>query len=509
MKINRTTRPCLALALFLSLRIAALTGAESQRPMNVLFIISDDLRTELGSYGGKAQTPNLDRLAGQGVRFERAYCQYPLCNPSRTSMLTGRQPTTTNLYGNREWFGAKHPDWRSLPRYFRDHGYTTLRTGKIFHSGIDDFDAWVEGGEPHGPGVGGEPANRRPAGAIQPEEEKQRLEHVIAGDVQRAPHSDRWEAVEGEAAENQGDTRVAQRALDYLRAQAAKPESAPFFLACGFAKPHSPLIAPREFFELYPLEKISLPPDFAAEPTVPPGFPAGAIRQINADLFIRRAATPEQAREMIRAYLACVSYLDWNVGRVLRELDALGLRERTIVVFWSDHGYQLGEKGKWSKAGSLWEQGTRVPLVIHDPRAAGNGRPSPRVVQSVDIYPTLAALAGLPPPEGLDGRDLSPLLVQPERPWDYPAFTVWNERMRGLSGVAVRTERWRYAEFYGPGAGRMLTDPINDPHELKNLAETPEHATIVAELSRLVHQYADGKTEPTPIAEQPAAHGAR
>src|SRR5690606_33923250 len=151
-------------------------------------------------------------------------------------------------------------------------------------------------------------------------------------------------------------------------------------------------------------DDINLPPDFAPRPTVPEGFPAGSIRMSTADLFIGREATPEQAREMIRAYLACVSYVDWNVGRVLAELDGLGLRDNTIVVFWGDHGYQLGEKGKWSKAGSLWEQGTRVPFIIHDPRAKGNGQSSPRVVELLDIYPTLVDLCGLPSYEGLEGR---------------------------------------------------------------------------------------------------------
>jgi arylsulfatase A-like enzyme len=201
---------------------------------------------------------------------------------------------------------------------------------------------------------------------------------------------------------------------------------------------------------------------------------------------------------MIRAYLACVSYADWNIGRVLDELDALGLSDNTIVVFWGDHGYQLGEKGKWSKAGSLWEQGVRVPTIIRDPRAAANGTPSPRVVQSIDFYPTLADLCGLPIPEGLDGLSLAPLLEDPNATWNHPAYTVWNERGRGISGVVVRTERWRYAEFFGPGAGAMLIDPAADPYELHNLVNEPQYAAVVEDLSALIDAYAGGKTEPTP-----------
>lgn len=477
--------------------ISASAAAEPKR-MNVLFLMSDDLRTELGAYGGLAQTPNLDRLAKQGVRFERAYCQYPLCNPSRISLLTGRHPTTTNLYGNRDWFGGRYPDWVSLPKHFKQQGYVTLRTGKIFHGGIDDFTAWAEGGEPHT--LDQQPLEKTPP-LRQPvtiPEERERVTRQLRVDRGRAAQSDRWEAVEGEAIATQGDTVVADRAIEYLRRHRESGRVEPFFLACGFSKPHSPLIAPREFFDLYRVEDMPVPIDFEPRPTVPAGFPAGSIRAINADLFIGRDATPEQAREMIRAYLACVSYMDWNVGRVLDELDRLGLRQNTIVVFLSDHGYQLGEKGKWSKAGSLWEQGARVPLVIHDPRAPGNGTVSPRIVQAVDLYPTLVELANLPKPEGLEGLSLVPLLREPKKTWDHPAYTVWNERSRGITGVVVRTERWRYAEFFGLGAGAMLTDPINDPHELINLAADPQHAAVVAELSGLIAKYAGGKTEPAP-----------
>ena len=172
------------------------------------------------------------------------------------------------------------------------------------------------------------------------------------------------------------------------------------------------------------------------------------------------------------------------------------MRDNTIVVFWGDHGYQLGEKGKWSKAGSLWEHGANVPLIVHDPRAKGNGTASSRIVQSIDIYPTLVEAAGLPKVEGLDGLSLVPLLNDPKKTWEHPAYTVWNERNRGITGVVVRTERWRYAEFFGRGAGAMLTDPIADPHEVKNLVDDPKYASVVKELSALVKKYSDGKTEP-------------
>lgn len=456
--------------------------------MNVLFLISDDMRAELNSYGSKlAKTPNLDKLAHAGVMFERAYCQYPLCGPSRASLLTGRRPTTSGLYSNREWFGATFPDWVSLPKYFKQYGYTTLRSGKVFHGGIDDTEAWVEGGEMR--------RHSNPIDTSAPSFVTKTQVSWSPG-ARVNPHSDRWEAVEGAAADELGDTKVADKAIEYIRR--SKKSGAPFFIACGFSKPHSPLVAPKEFFDLYEGEAIQLPINFASLPAVPIGFPAGSIRPWNEDLFIDRSASPEEAKAMIRAYLACVSYVDWNVGRVLDELDRQGLRENTIIVFWSDHGYQLGEQGKWSKAGSLWEQGTRVPFMVLDPRAQGNGQSSPRIVELLDIYPTLADLCGLPRPDGVDGVSLAPLLDNPDSNWDRPAYTVWNEHGKGVTGVVVRTEQWRYAEFFGLGAGAFLTDPINDPHELVNLAGDPAYKDVVARLHQLAADYVAGKTELAP-----------
>jgi len=490
MRHPRSLLPLLAL-------FCALTAGAAER-MNVLFISIDDLRNELGTYGvARALTPNLDRFAARAVRFDRAYTPYPLCNPARASILTGRYPRTLELYGNRDWFQAWYPDLVSLPKYFRQQGYQTIRHGKIFHgSTIDDAAAWDVGGVPHNLNAP-KPASSVAATPITEAEEQQRIERMIAADVRQAPGSDRWVAVEDPAElARMGDTNTTERAIAFLKNW--KPGDKPFFLGFGLGKPHSPLIAPKEFFDKYDLAQIELPVDFAARPTVPEGFPRGSIRPMNADLFIKRDATPEQAKEMIRAYLACVSYMDWNVGRVLDVLRAAGREQDTIVVFWSDHGYQLGEKGKWSKAGSLWEQGARVPLIVYDPRAKGNGRASPRVVELLDLYPTLVGLTGLPVPAGLEGHDIAPLLNQPDAKWDHPAYTVWNERGRGISGVVVRTERWRYAEFFGPGAGAFLTDPVNDPHELKNLVNDPRYADAVKELSALARAHVAGKTEPTP-----------
>lgn len=462
-----------------------LAHASAAEKMNVLFIIADDMRTELGCYGSPlAKTPNLDKLASTGVRFDRAYCQFPLCGPSRASMLTGRHPATTGVLGNRTWFGDKHPDFVSLPKYFKNNGYTSIRVGKIFHGGIDDTEAWsVDGQIRTLAGV--------PKDAVKPPANKELDEPEPDSGPGKEKHSDQWIVLKGNGEEH-GDSKSADRAIKYLR----EHKNEPFFMGCGFVKPHSPPEAPQRFYDQWDVSKIPLPADFAPRPTVPEGFPAGSIRPKNADLFVNRDASPDEARQMIRAYLASSSFMDWNVGRVLTELDALGLRKNTIIVFWGDHGYQLGEKGKWSKAGSLWEQGTRTPFFICDPREETAGKACQRVVQMIDLYPTLVELCGLKQPDGLEGRSIAPLLKDPSTPWDHPAYTVWSENGRDFSGVMVRTGQWRYAEFYGRGAGAMLLEPEKDPDEMTNLVKDPAHADVVAKLGALVRQYAAAHTPP-------------
>jgi len=302
----------------------------------------------------------------------------------------------------------------------------------------------------------------------------------------QAQYSDRMIVLDGNG-ESHGDYHTADTAIGYLQ----KYKDQPFFIACGFVKPHSPPTAPQRFFDLYDPSKIQLTPDFAASPTVPPGFPSAAIRKKNADLFIGRPASEREAREVIRAYIASISWVDWNVGRVIAELDALGLRENTVIVYAVDHGYQLGEKGKWSKAGSLFEMGTRTPFIIAAPSARGNGTPCYRIVESLDVYRTIAELTGLSVPEGVEGRSLTQFLDNPNSDWDRPAYSVWSEDGSTLHGVAVRTRDWRFAEFGPEGKnGAMLFDPKSDPLEMKNLADDPQYAPVRAELSKLTRDYA-------------------
>ena len=489
-------RPCAALcalALLLQLNAPAPAGAQGrrrvpQKRLNVLFIIADDLRPELGAYGNAAvRTPHIDRLAARGTRFDRAYAQYPLCNPSRASLLTGRYPTETGVMDNNKYFRAAHPDWVTLPQHFKNNGYATLRTGKIFHGGIDDQPSWTEGGEPVDPAIVNRGSN---AGAARPaptpragerdsdESEGEPPVQAANEGERRRRNSDRIVVLEGDG-ERHGDYRTATRAVEYLE----RYRDRPFFLAVGFVKPHSPPTAPRKYFDLYDPARVELPADFAPRPAPPAGFPEPSVPRRNADLFIGRDASPTEAREMIRAYRASTSFMDAQVGRVLDALERLGLRDNTVVVFWGDHGYHLGEKGKWSKAYSLFEVGTRVPLLIAVP--GGRARATAATVELLDLYPTLAELCGLPRPAGgVRGRSLAPLVKNPRARWGRPAYSV--TLFQNKLGRAVRTDRWRYAEWDEGRAGAMLFDHARDPGELKNLASNPAHAGTVAEMKKLL-----------------------
>jgi arylsulfatase A-like enzyme len=461
--------------------------------------MADDCRVELGCYGSMfhAMTPNLDALAKSGVRFDRIYCQFPLCNPSRASLLTGRNPTKTGVLGNRTDFRAAHPDWVSLPQLFRQNGYITVRAGKIFHGGIDDPKAWddatawttADEGGMQSSGAGHVFDTSKIAENSERDLRSPKFAPPSADKNEgqkRAQYSDRIVLLDGNG-EGHGDYHTA----DHTIANLQKYRDRPFFIACGFVKPHSPPTAPEKFFNQYDPNQIKLTPDFVAWPAVPPGFPPAAIRPHNADLFIGRGASESEAREVIRAYIASISWMDWNIGRVLAELDHLGLRRNTIIVFLADHGYQLGEKGKWSKAGSLFEMGTRVPLIVSAPGASGNGRTCARIVQSLDLYPTLVELCGLPESPELEGASITSLLENPAAAWDKPAFSIWSEDGKTIHGTAVRTERWRYVEYGKDGAnGAMLLDPHNDPLELKNLSCDAQYKSVCAELSALTRGYA-------------------
>ena len=444
---------------------------------NVLFIISDDLRPELGAYGvAGIKTPNIDKLASRSMRFDRAYAQYPVCNPSRSSMLTGRYPTETKVLNNNDYFRKFYPDTVTLPQYFMKNGYSTLRVGKIFHGGIDDPVSWTEGGEPPDPNITerGNPNFKptKPASSGDDDEKE-----VSQGAGIRESSSDRIVMLDGDG-EKQGDFKAATRAIQYIE----KYKVQPFFLGLGFVKPHSPPAAPKKFFDMYDVNKIPLPVDYGTKPKALPGAPEISIAPRNSDLFIGRDSTPETAREMKRAYWASVSFVDEQVGRVLDALDNNGLRDKTIIVLWGDHGYHLGEKGKWSKGYSLYEVGLRVPLLIAIPNQ--KGRSTARIVETLDLYPTLAELCGLPKPANQSGTSLVPLLKKPNEIWDRPAYAV---TIYGKSlGRSIRTAKWHYVEWDEGKSGNMLYATEEDPHELKNLSNDPKYAKTVAEMKAIL-----------------------
>ncbi|MHB1028916.1 MAG: sulfatase [Pirellulaceae bacterium] len=474
----------------------------TDRP-NVLFIAVDDLNTRIGCYGDPvAHTPNLNRLAQRGVRFERAYCQFPICNPSRVSLLLGRYPTTTEIidFAHPALLGS---DWVTLPQHFRNHGYDVRLLGKIFHFDKDLMKNWypeaVPGDEYPPDWSAGEKWVER-----SQKEHRQMLADLTRWEPYRTltPPPNNWvkslrtsanvfgpvsQAVEQDTETRPrpydwtADVRNSRDAVELLTRYASA--DTPFFLGVGFYKPHVPLVVPQRYFDLHPPEKMPLPSDFAPLPTAGDAVPRYALRY-NLDLFFERPVTPEDAQQAIAAYYACVSFMDEKVGMLLDALDQLRLTDNTVILLWGDHGWHLGEKGMWAK-GTLFDVSARAPLLIIDPRKSTAGRSCPRTVELVDVYPTLVELCGLPTPPGLEGQSLVPLLNDPSASWDHPAFTIvaredWLAR-------CVRTERWCYSEWDEGRRGLELYDLQADPREENNLAADPSLAATVAELSALLH----------------------
>ena len=460
---------------------AASALADGPTRMNVLFIASDDLTNNaLGAYGGPRATPNIDALARRGMRFDRAYCQFPLCNPSRASFLTGLRPDTLRVYENATQFRKNAPDVQSLPQTFRKAGYTVARVGKLFHygvpgqigtEGLDDPLSWER--------------------TVNPQGRDKDDEDLIFSLTPNAQGPGRfgatlsWLAAEGDD-EEQTDGKIALEIARLLKQSADRP----FFLACGFFRPHTPYVAPKSYFERHRLDSIDLPsvPADHRKSAPAPAFGSSKKEQ--------DAMTDDQRRQAIQAYRASASFMDAQVGVVLRTLDDLKLADKTIVIFLSDHGYHLGEHGLWQKM-SLFENSARVPLIIHDPRIKGEGRHCARTVELVDLHATLADLCGLDAPK-TDGVSLKPLLEDPERTWDRPAFTqvsrgtpttTGEEAKKGspwFMGRSVRSERYRYTEWDGGTQGVQLYDYEADPGEWKNLADDPALAPVRARHSALV-----------------------
>ena len=465
-------RPFFLLASFGLLLAVHAVAAEMPRT-NVLFIVADDLCNRLGVYGDPlVQSPHIDRLARGGVRFDRAYCQFPLCNPSRASFLTGLRPDTTRVWNLSTHFRAHLPDVVTLPQLFHQHGYFSARVGKLYHygmsqigtDGLDDPPSWNHVVNPRG----------RDRDAI---DQPGRIFLMVPGDISALS----WLPDDGTDLE-QTDGIGATTAIKLLEQHAQQP----FFLAVGFYRPHTPLVAPKSYFERYPLERIPLtavPKDHqAGVPRL--AFRGAPIKVVNA---YQAGLTEPLQRAAVQAYSAATTFMDAQVGRLLDALDRLKLADRTVVVLTSDHGFHLGEHGLWQKNG-LFEESARVPLIIRAPGARGNGRACRRTVELVDLYPTLAEWCGLPAPANLAGQSLRPLLHDPEAAWSKPAFTQVS-RSPTVMGWSIRTERWRYTEWDGGKQGTELYDHTRDAQEYNNLADDPRQAATVDELRRLLREH--------------------
>lgn len=460
-------------------------AASGTNRLNVLFIIVDDLRPELGCYGAPyVQSPNLDRLAASGLTFERAYCQQALCNPSRASLMTGRRPDTTKVFNLEKHFRAELPDIRTLPQWFKDHGYHTQGLGKIYHgAALDDAPSWSV---PHwkSPKSNYGPEGQKLWEARIAERKEQGLSARWREDGIKGPP---WEApdVPDDALP---DGHVADRAIAVLRERQREP----FFLAVGFLRPHLPFVAPKKYWSLYDPARLALAPN-----SLPPkDVPAHALHhwgELRAYIGMPAEGplSDDQARQMRHGYLASVSYLDAQVGRLLDELDRLKLREQTVVVVLGDHGWQLGEHGLWCKH-TNFEEATRAPLIVSVPGQPQPGRKTKALVEFVDLYPSLAEICGLPKPEGLEGISFQPLLAEPERPWKRAAFSQYPRAIPGQGramGRSARTERYRFTEWTIPGKdfrALELYDYQTDPRGDVNVAGQPEQAAVQAELTALL-----------------------
>lgn len=473
--------PICAALLCVADALAAQEADSSRRP-NVLMICIDDLNDFvncMNSYPGKVHTPNIDRLAARGRLFTNAHCTASMCGPSRNSILSGKYPWTTGLYSNRDVFLKHLQPSEAMPAHFKAAGYYVAGAGKIFHQGarynsrelwneyhrFDTEYVWIPEGHP----ING--LDRK----------KYKMYPTMDWGPLEPPNIAMY------------DDETTRYAAEFL----GRKHEQPFFLAAGIVLPHIPWYAPRKFFDMYPLEDVALPP---VKQNDLDDVPKAATRHIG--LWRQDLPAIDKAGkrvEAVRAYLACISYVDFLVGEMLDTLDAGPNANNTIVVLWSDHGWHLGEKDWWHKF-TLWERSTRVPLVIAGPEVNQPGAACSRPASLVDIYPTLIEMCGIPPRNDLDGISLVPQLKNPKAERDHPALTTY---MRG--DHAVRNERWRYIRYYN--GEEELYDHETDPNEWTNLAGDSQYDAIKGELAAWIPQVdkVDAGGNPTAAKAAPAA----
>ncbi len=421
---------------------------------NVLLIIDEDIHTSiLGCYGNpQTQTPQIDRFAESALRFENAYCQWPECGPSRASFMSGLRPRETGILDQQATFSVNHPEVPLIPAVFKAQGYHTANVGKILHNPDNSspvyWDTHLEEG---------------PVGTIRGQKR-----NLTGGELEWCW----WQAAECEDSELP-DGKVADAAIRFLKTYA---EPKPFFLAVGFHRPHDPFVAPRKYFDLYPLDSLILPQE---------GEPADRSPLVpgSTDPFLSSAFSRTDQLEFLRARYACMSYADAQFGRLMDVVRKKGLFENTVIVFIGDHGFHHGEhEGHWGKW-TAYEQSLNAPCIIYDPDSAGRaGEACSRVVEFIDLFPTLCDLCGITPPPGLSGRSLVPLLNDPDLAWDYPAFGSFRD------AKAVRLGNWKYIEWDRGARGRALFNLQKDPGEYYNLSGKKEFEEMECRLMDLLHE---------------------
>lgn len=421
---------------------------------NCLFIASDDLNHSMSTFGNAlVPTPNLDRIAKRGVRFDRAYCQFAFCSPSRSSLMTGLSPDRTGVYNLTTHFRTKLPEVVTLGQLFQKNGYHSARVGKIYHygnpgqigtDGLDDAPTWNQRVNPRG---------------IDKDEEGKLINYTPTRGVGSALA---YYASPGRDEEHT-DGKVASESIRIMEENRDRP----FFLGAGFYKPHCPFIAPSKYFDRVPIEKVTALPFQEWEMNIAPKW-AYFTKPANWDL------TEKQRVEVIRAYYATILFLDAQIGRLLDAVERLKLMDRTTIVFWSDHGYHLGEHGQWMKQ-TVFEGAARTPVMISGAGVKARGKRCLRTVEMLDLYPTVADLCGLAgTPSNLHGTSLKPLLENPQARWDRPAVSQVERPNQGkpVMGYSIRDERYRYTMWNGGAEGEELYDYAEDPRELKNVAGT-------------------------------------
>jgi arylsulfatase A-like enzyme len=457
-------------------------AAAEQRP-NVLFLISDDLNNFLGCYDDpRAKTPNIDRLAARGVRFERAYCTFPLCGPSRNSMLTGLYPNSTGILANQQIFRQTIPSQQSMPQSFRMSGYFAARIGKLYHynvpksvgtNGHDDPGSWE--------------LELNPAGVDRLEEEP----HIFTLTPGQFGGTLSWYA-SPKSDEFHTDGMMAEDA-QWVLERCAKRKDRPFFLAVGFFRPHTPYVAPKQpYFGYYPEQEMPVVQGVKEDQADIPPAGLGSYKKEQDKL------TDDLRRQCVQAYYSSISFMDAQVGRVVDTLDRLGLSDNTIIVFTSDHGYHMGEHGLWQKM-SLFEESARVPMLIVAPGVGVKGAVAKSPVSQVDLFPTLAELCNIETPANVQGQSLVAMMKDPSvagRGWAITQVsrgggpnratvtTDVSSDSKPFFGYSLRTPRWRYTEWDEGRQGRELYDHDTDPRELANLANNAAHAQTVAQLSQ-------------------------